>query len=43
MTIDLIPANHSRESRANEAAITVLIARDDSAIEFAIALAASAF
>ena len=42
MTIDLIPANQSRESRANEAFVTAIIALDDSPMEFAIALNASA-
>lgn len=41
MTIDLIPANASRESRAMEAFITHIIARDESPIEFAAALYAS--
>jgi hypothetical protein len=38
MTLDLIPSEQSRESRANEAAITQVIALDDSVTEWQIML-----
>lgn len=39
MTIDLIPSEQSREYRADNAAITQIVARDDSPTEWAAMLA----
>jgi len=38
MVLDIIPANQAREARAEHAAITMVIARDDSPTEWAAML-----